>query len=414
MAFRFQRRISILPGVRLNFSRSGVSTTIGVRGASVTLGGRTGPTANLGIPGTGLSIRTPLRPRAPRSGDRTTPPSYEAPSPSVPAPTPAPPTSEMVAVESEAADALTTHGLSSFKDLVIQGQRERDAAEQIVQKTKTYREASEQALTTAQHEKSSASERLAKLESSWFRRFRGTQIAATRTEVEKTKHRCADAARHLTRANELAEIAEQRRAELYLELDLNLSGPAHAAWKRLEEAFEELSKSKNVWDITASRYKRAGSERSIATAVIDRKPTGLSISELPIIQTQYRPLRWHNVNGPDLFLFPGFVIVFQTIEHFGVLDLLEVQLEFTLTKFQESDKCPADAQQVGVTWAYANRDGTPDRRYSSNPQIPIVLYGELSWLSKTGLSETFLISNAKAAAIFADALTELRNAISNS
>ena len=56
MSLRFLRRVSVLPGVRLNFSRSGVSTTIGVRGASLTLGGRYGATANLGIPGSGLSL----------------------------------------------------------------------------------------------------------------------------------------------------------------------------------------------------------------------------------------------------------------------------------------------------------------------------------------------------------------------
>src|SRR4051812_37726279 len=54
MAFRFQRRLKILPGVSLNLSKSGVSTSFGVRGARVTVGhGKTRTT--LGIPGTGIS-----------------------------------------------------------------------------------------------------------------------------------------------------------------------------------------------------------------------------------------------------------------------------------------------------------------------------------------------------------------------
>jgi len=57
MGFRFQRRIRLLPGVRLNISKSGVTTSIGARGARVTLGGgRTRTT--VGIPGTGLSHTT--------------------------------------------------------------------------------------------------------------------------------------------------------------------------------------------------------------------------------------------------------------------------------------------------------------------------------------------------------------------
>ncbi len=61
MGFRFRRSFRIAPGVRLNVSRSGFSTTAGVRGASVTLGPR-GIAGNVGIPGTGLSCRTQLVP----------------------------------------------------------------------------------------------------------------------------------------------------------------------------------------------------------------------------------------------------------------------------------------------------------------------------------------------------------------
>jgi len=53
---RFQKRITLLPGVRINLSKSGVSTSLGPRGADVNIG-RDGVTTNAGIPGTGLSYR---------------------------------------------------------------------------------------------------------------------------------------------------------------------------------------------------------------------------------------------------------------------------------------------------------------------------------------------------------------------
>lgn len=56
---RFQKRISVLPGVKVNLSKSGVSTSVGGKGASVNIGhGKR--TVNLGIPGTGLSYRAPV------------------------------------------------------------------------------------------------------------------------------------------------------------------------------------------------------------------------------------------------------------------------------------------------------------------------------------------------------------------
>ena len=54
MGCRFYRRVKILPGITLNFSKSGVSTSVGVRGAKLTFG-KNGRRATVGLPGTGIS-----------------------------------------------------------------------------------------------------------------------------------------------------------------------------------------------------------------------------------------------------------------------------------------------------------------------------------------------------------------------
>jgi hypothetical protein len=55
MAFRFRRSIKLLPGVRLNVSKSGITTSIGTKGATVKVGGKAGPKATVGLSGSGLS-----------------------------------------------------------------------------------------------------------------------------------------------------------------------------------------------------------------------------------------------------------------------------------------------------------------------------------------------------------------------
>jgi hypothetical protein len=54
MGFRFRRSIKILPGIRLNLGKRGISTSIGVRGAHVTFG-KSGTRTTVGLPGSGLS-----------------------------------------------------------------------------------------------------------------------------------------------------------------------------------------------------------------------------------------------------------------------------------------------------------------------------------------------------------------------
>ncbi|NOU04708.1 MAG: DUF4236 domain-containing protein [Hyphomicrobiaceae bacterium] len=60
MGFRFRKQFSIFPGVKINLSKSGVSTSLGGHGATVNVGTSGKRTMTLGIPGTGLSYQLPL------------------------------------------------------------------------------------------------------------------------------------------------------------------------------------------------------------------------------------------------------------------------------------------------------------------------------------------------------------------
>ena len=53
MGFRFRKRFKIIPGIWLNLSKSGVSTSIGGKGVTVNLGHDKTKTT-VGIPGTGI------------------------------------------------------------------------------------------------------------------------------------------------------------------------------------------------------------------------------------------------------------------------------------------------------------------------------------------------------------------------
>jgi Protein of unknown function (DUF4236) len=67
MGFRFRRSFKLAPGVRINLSKSGASTSIGVRGAHVTLGhGQVRET--VGIPGSGISYSEQHRARSSGAG----------------------------------------------------------------------------------------------------------------------------------------------------------------------------------------------------------------------------------------------------------------------------------------------------------------------------------------------------------
>ena len=72
MTIRFFRRVTLLPGLRLNLSKSGASISVGTRGAWLTIGPR-GQRASISLPGTGLYWIEQIPPSAPpHAGHRAT------------------------------------------------------------------------------------------------------------------------------------------------------------------------------------------------------------------------------------------------------------------------------------------------------------------------------------------------------
>lgn len=60
MGFRFRKSIKVLPGVRLNISKRGIGTSVGIKGLHVS-SGPSGPCVSASIPGTGVYVSKSLK-----------------------------------------------------------------------------------------------------------------------------------------------------------------------------------------------------------------------------------------------------------------------------------------------------------------------------------------------------------------
>ena len=73
MGLRFQRRIKVFPGVRINLSKCGVGLSVGGRGAHFGIDSRGRRYTSVGLPGTGDSWREYQHKPAPRPCDLCVP-----------------------------------------------------------------------------------------------------------------------------------------------------------------------------------------------------------------------------------------------------------------------------------------------------------------------------------------------------
>jgi hypothetical protein len=378
MGFRFQRRVTLFPGVRLNFSRGGVSASIGPRGASVTVGPR-GSTLNLGIPGTGLSFRQQLSgqngngvPTPPRLQPETLPPSPStgpAVEPTLPA--------GAVAIQSAPVAEVTSDGLAALKALIKEAAAERNALAQSIPVARTELNKAERRLRRAQH---------------WFfGLFIKSKVPERQAAVE-------------AKAAEL-KAQEERASGAFIDAEFALDESTRAAFSQLCEAFVAVAGCERIWDVTTEVENDRKRTRSSASMSVQRQPVPFSVHEDPVLQTETQVLRLHNANGADLLVYPGFLLM-EDHADFALIDLRDIALEFGRIRFIETDPVPSDSQVVDYTWAKCNKDGSPDKRFANNYRIPVAAYGELSIQSATGINERYQFSSVEKSEAFAEQFSD--------
>lgn len=62
-------------------------------------------------------------------------------------------------------------------------------------------------------------------------------------------------------------------------------------------------------------------------------------------------MRFENVNGDDILLYPGIAVIPRPDGAFALIDLRELQINAQHQGFHEEDGVPSDASIAGHTWA---------------------------------------------------------------
>src|SRR5690606_30328447 len=107
-------------------------------------------------------------------------------------------------------------------------------------------------------------------------------------------------------------------------------------------------------------------------------------------------------NGSDIYIFPGFVVQVTITGNITITDFSDLKFKFYKQRFlEEKHTIPKDAVIIDRTWAKVNKDGSPDRRFTGNYQIPVVHYGAFEFTFPNQTKESYNISNVTLAENFA-------------
>ncbi|MDR6767498.1 hypothetical protein J2W88_002779 [Acidovorax delafieldii] len=276
---------------------------------------------------------------------------------------------------------MTSKGLHEFKRLLLQAKTEQTA---IAHELATAREAERQAVTIYN-----------RWRDGWlFRRVRKQRFQQLQ---EAAQHSC----------DVRAELEEQQSLSSLPTL-IELPDAARSAFHRMCDAFAAMANSARLWDAVQERDTNRFAERTAASRSVLRKPVKFRLGKADVIESDWDVPHLGNANGGDLYLYPGFILYFVSEQAFSLLELAEVDLIFEKVRFHETEAVPHDSKVIDRTWAKVNKDGSPDRRFKDNFEIPVALYGQITFRSPTGMREEYLVSNLEAAEKFAAAWQEFR------
>ena len=375
MSWRFRRSFKVIPGLRLNLSRSGISVSIGAAPFTVNVGPR-GVAGTASIPSTGVSYHQHLasgRPVHDRpasmpldgNGDPNGLPAFSRPR-NERGQVLRTETAAIEEIRSASTELLTSDTLKELKRLMTMTFEERESISRE--------------LSTARPQHQRASDRYRRWAHGFlFRRLFKTAFAKRHSEFESA-------------AAKLAELEEQLHLTT-VATDIEIDREQGEPYFRMRDSFASMCECAAIWDVMTHQATDKFHERTTADLKVTRQRVRFSLGKCDLVQWDQPVPHLGNSNGGDMFLYPGFILYRAAKTAFSVIDYHDVKPQVADVSFQETEGIPSDARVVGQTWAKANKDGSRDRRFANNHQIPVVLYGGLSLKSTTGLWEEFHVSN---------------------
>jgi len=181
-------------------------------------------------------------------------------------------------------------------------------------------------------------------------------------------------------------------------LNYDLDSDARTRYVYLLNALQSLATSARLWRVTSQQGFVDRKYNAGAETVLQRKPMLVRQAAPAHVQTQLAV--WSlGLGDQTLYFFPDRILVYQGKE-VGAVSYAGLSLELRQTRFIEDGSVPSDTQIIDQTWQYVNKKGGPDRRFSNNRQLPIVLYAEMAIRSGSGLNMLLQSSDLKKAMTF--------------
>ncbi|QJD95710.1 DUF4236 domain-containing protein [Mucilaginibacter robiniae] len=200
------------------------------------------------------------------------------------------------------------------------------------------------------------------------------------------------------------------RKRFEIELHYDMDEQFQRIYQEFSGHFNTFARSVRIWQYLNKQKTNDFKRNAGAGQLISRTPIrSISGNQAPL------PHFVTNVAIPCLklsnlhFYFLPERLLVKRGNTFAAIFYRNLCIKGSTTRFIEDEGVPYDAQVVDQTWRYVNKRGGPDRRFNNNRQIPICAYSQYTLTSDTGLYEVITTSKQGAMDSFANFLRGIGN-----
>lgn len=176
-------------------------------------------------------------------------------------------------------------------------------------------------------------------------------------------------------------------------IEYQLDAEMKIAYEQRTNMWYSLNSSKKLWQLTS--YSNVTNKKMTAGAdrLVDRHSIKIKKDTPKFLKTNMTFV--HLVLGKEqIYLLPDRAIVIRGTK-IGSLSYDDIRISASDYEFIEAQAVPSDCEVIGNTWLKVNKDGTPDRRFKENCQIPVCKYGLIKLQTSARMDIRICCSNPK-------------------
>lgn len=183
---------------------------------------------------------------------------------------------------------------------------------------------------------------------------------------------------------------DQLKKSVILMYDLDT--PTAESFQTVYNTINEFRRCGGKWTLTSTAQVYDGKYHAGASNLISRQPLHISFAEPPYVKTNLTVPALQFRNHTFYFL-PDYILIYSG-SNVGAISYSSITIESHISSFIEEGSVPFDTKVIGRTWRFVNKNGSPDRRFNNNREIPICEYENIKLTSSHGINEEIQVSRA--------------------